>query len=244
METLRNAPITEAVLDIRVDFERAPEIQDLEKVYPELKAEYPTKELNSVFQATFGISKGHPQAGFQGQPNGMMFKTQDGRKIVQMRVDGYTFNKLKPYDTWESFREEAETYWKLFVERTSPLKAVRIALRYINRFELPLPISKIGEFLNTGPKIGEEIQHTLDGFFLRFEIAQAGGDTKAIVSVLRDQSQKSTSHYAIILDIDAFQVVDAKPGDEQIWSKFEEIRNFKNEVFFNSVTNETLNFFR
>jgi uncharacterized protein (TIGR04255 family) len=109
---------------------------------------------------------------------------------------------------------------------------------------LPLPISKIGEFLNTGPKIGEEIQHTLDGFFLRFEIAQAGGDTKAIVSVLRDQSQKSTSHYAIILDIDAFQVVDVKPGDEQIWSKFEEIRNFKNEVFFNSLTNETLNFFR
>lgn len=243
METLKNAPITEAVFDLRVEFTNSPKIEDLEAMYPDIKHSFPVKKMNSVFQATFGVNKGHSHAGFQEDPNGFSFKTDDGRKIIQMRLDGYTFNKLKPYDNWESFRDEARKYWDIFEDRMSPSQISRLALRYINRFDLPLPIDNIDQFLNTGPKVSKDISHTLNGFVLRLEIAQDDGDASAIVTIVRDKSQASSKNYTLILDIDVFQVVELPSKDEAIWTKFESLRNYKNEVFFNSVTEKTLSFF-
>lgn len=243
METLKNAPIAEAVLDIRVDFTNRPKIEDIEAIYADIKDGLPIKEMNSVFQATFGISRGHPKAGFQGEPNGFSFKANDGRRVVQMRLDGYTFNKLKPYDYWESFRDEARKYWDVFEDRTAPSMISRLALRYINRFDLPLPIENIDQYLNTRPLISKDISHSLNGFVLRLEIAHDDGDTKAIVTVVRDKDISPSKYYSIILDIDVFQEVELQAKDDSVWTRLESIRNYKNEVFFNSVTEKTLKFF-
>ncbi len=33
-----------------------------------------------------------------GGPDGYLFRSPNEKKVVQVRLDGFTFNKLKPYD--------------------------------------------------------------------------------------------------------------------------------------------------
>ena len=67
-----------------------------------------------------------------GGPDGYLFTSVDGRQVVQARLDGFTFSRLKPYDKWESLRDEARELWQHYVQIASPETVTRVALRYIN----------------------------------------------------------------------------------------------------------------
>src|SRR5574341_349425 len=100
---LRNAPIIEAIFDFRVKARVGFRPEEFSELRSHLGNRFPSVEERRGLQAAFAMIPG------QGQPpvvqamglHGYFFKTSDGKTIAQFRVDGFTFNRLRPYTSWE-----------------------------------------------------------------------------------------------------------------------------------------------
>src|SRR6266487_4979419 len=103
---LRAAPITEAIIDIRVKARSGFNIENFNDIIPAMKENFPIIEQINGSQVSFQVKSNETSfpnikdLGIQGY----FFKTQDKKTIAQFRVDGFTFNKLKPYTSWEELQ--------------------------------------------------------------------------------------------------------------------------------------------
>src|SRR5439155_20169394 len=146
---LQNAPITEAIIDFRVKTRSDLRAEDLATVKDRLSNRLPKVEEMRGLQATIQVLKG------QGQPpvvqdlglQGYFFKSQDEKVISQFRIDGFTFNRLRPYTSWEDIFPQAMELWRLYLEVAKPLAVMRLAVRYINHILLPPGAEKFENYL-------------------------------------------------------------------------------------------------
>lgn len=123
------APLTEAVLDIRVEVPSEITLHELKNVQVGEEERYPRREdsIIVVGQVSMGTQVG---ASAKQTPNGYRFVSQDHRQIFQARLDSFTYNRLAPYETWESFRDEARRLWDIYRPIAKPKNIKRLALRY------------------------------------------------------------------------------------------------------------------
>lgn len=240
-----NAPITEALLDIRVHLPPEVSLASLATFQEGVRERYPSKQERVRWGGTIQFKPGaapemSPPAG---GPQGYLLTSADGREVVQARLDGFTYNKLKPYDRWETFRDEAKRLWRHYVEITSPESVTRVALRYINRIEIPLPIRDFKDYILTTPEIAPELPQGLDSFFMRLVIPDPETGAVAVVTETSERLVEPAKVLPLILDIDVFRVAAFDAKDEAIWETFERLRDLKNDIFFKSVTNRAKELF-
>lgn len=231
------APITEALLDIRVKLPAHIDLTRLATFHDAVKDRYPSKQERVSWQGGFQIK---PGAGPEmlpssGGPDGYLFTSTDGRQIVQTRLDGFTFNRLKPYDKWEALRDEARELWQQYVRIAQPETVTRLALRYINRIEIPLPMKDFKEYILTTPEITPELPQGLESFFMRLVIPDPKTQAVAVVTEMMEPIAASSKALPLILDIDVFREA-AFDVNDRIWETFESLRSLKNDIFFKSVT--------
>ena len=114
-------PIVEALLDIRADLPPETDLGLLASLQKSIKELYPIKRDHYSWQADFRVGAG--TVGLKkksGGQDGYLFRSGDGRQIVQARLNGFTFNRLRPYKSWALLRDEAREHWKLFAELAVP----------------------------------------------------------------------------------------------------------------------------
>lgn len=237
------APITEALLDIRVELDKSPSLSSLESLHEKIKDRFPEKQQRIAYQASIKLTPGGPTSATpSAQPDGYLFRSSATNKIAQARIDGFTFNKLKPYQDWQRFKEEAHELWNLYYECVRPLRVTRLALRYINRIDLPLPFSTFKDYILTLPEVAPEMPQALAGFFMQLSIPNPEKEATAIINetiegITNDQK------LPLIFDIDVFREVNFADNRPEIWSIFDTLREFKNEIFFSSITEKTRELF-
>ncbi len=165
----------------------------------------------------------------------------DKLQIVQARLDGFTFSRLTPYETWERLRDEARRLWAVYAQLVQPVEVTRVAVRYINRLELPLPFDDFRQWIRTVPEIAPDLPQRLAGYFLRLNLPYPVNGRYVFVNVTQKlDSERSGQFVPMIFDIDAFAPESFDPTDPIIWDRFEELRQVKNTVFFQSLTEEML----
>ena len=157
-EVFPKAPIVEALLDIRVCLNEDVEFKDLERIHEKIKEKYPEKKEQRFFSGSIQFKENEIPSAIPTSSGvkGFFFYSPEKDKVVQSRIDGFTFNKLKPYEHWEAFRDEAKRLWKIYCECTPPQQILRVALRYINRIEVPMPLGDFNEYLLTSPQVAPE----------------------------------------------------------------------------------------
>jgi len=166
---LAHAPIVEAVVDIDCDTPQAQEVAALETVARDrFRDRYP--KFRTRFRQGFRIepqSEGSPQIS-TGRPGiqAFQFLQEDEKQLVQVRTQGFSFNRLAPYTSLDDYLPEIERAWGLFVGLASPAQIRRIRLRYINRILLPLTAGRVelGDYLTVGPRLPDEEKLTFVGF--------------------------------------------------------------------------------
>jgi uncharacterized protein (TIGR04255 family) len=173
------------------------------------------------------------------KPMGYLCQTEDQRKIVQFRVNGFSYHWLKPYDTWENFRDAARGLWTSYVDTAKPMAVIRVSLRYINSLELPFPMSDFGTYLTMPPRLPAELPQGVSRFLTRVSIDRNGA---AAVITQAFEGLTGTSNVKVLLDI-ATSKQASFMKEEEIWSALEDLHTFKNEIFFNSVTEEAVRLF-
>lgn len=238
-----NAPITEALLDIRVRLPAAIDLQRLATFQATVQDRYPQRRERSSWQGGVEIKAGGLAVVRQsGGLDGYLFTSADGRQIVQARLDGFTFNRLKPYDKWETFRDEARQLWERYLKVATPELVSRVALRYINRLNLPLPLKDFKEYIFTTPEIAPNLPQGLSSFFMRLVIPQE--KSKSIVIITETMEPPGESRLPLIFDIDVFREATFDPAGQEIWEVMEQLRELKNEIFFSSTTAKAKELFK
>jgi len=149
---LRNAPITEAIVDIRVKARSDLDVAIFGEASEMLAARFPTKVEQRVFttKVQFGGKSGIQST--EHDLRGYMFRSKDEFNVVQFRVDGFTFNRLKPYTSWKSVWPQALELWRKYQNMALPVAITRMALRYINHIALPSRALRLDDVLTCPPQ--------------------------------------------------------------------------------------------
>lgn len=234
-----NAPITEALLDIRVKLPLQTDLAKLAAFHDTIKQRYPAKQERVSWRGHIEI-KASPVAQVSqsaaGGPDGYLFTSVDGRQVVQARLDGFTFSRLKPYDKWEALRDEARELWQHYVRIASPETVTRVALRYINRIEIPLPMRDFKDYILTTPEIAPDLPQGLDSFFMRLVIPDPKAQAVAIVTETVEPVDESSNRLPLIFDIDVFRMAAFNVQDKTLWETLDQLHDLKNDIFFKSIT--------
>lgn len=244
-ETLfSNPPITEALIDIRVTLPKEVTVERLATFHEDVKTSFPIKKQRFAGEFQIKIGAAPEVVTTSNRNDGFLFHSQDSKKIVQARLDGFTFNKLKPYSNWEVFSSEAKYLWGHYLSVAKPINIVRLSLRYINRIELPLPFKDFKEYILTMPEIAPGIPDGISGFFTQVTIQNPEIDAQATIIETIEGTTPDKGILPFILDIDVFRNIILESSSEKIWDIFKQLRRFKNQIFINSLTNKTKELFK
>jgi uncharacterized protein (TIGR04255 family) len=238
-EHLRRAPIVEALIDVRVIPREGITPEEFQRLGESLKAVYPTGSPIQSIEARIGVDRGTVLPPQQVATNvGWLVQTAERTAVAQFRLDGFTFNKLEPYTRWEEVFEEADRLWRSYVEISRPVEVTRMAVRYINRLRLPSS-TELREFLEAPPVLPLPIPQTVREFLTRVVVYDAARDASAIITQALESALDPT-FLPVLLDIDAFREAPVAPDDASMPQIFEQLRRLKNEVFFASITEKTV----
>lgn len=235
------APITEATLDIRVSAIQTIPLDRLEALQVMLGEGYIEKQ-NLQF-SEFLVQPEIQASAHRAQQIGFRFIHSDKRRIVQARIDGFAFSLLAPYESWESFSQEAQKLWARYREHIQPDAITRLAVRYINQLDVPSPTVELKDYLATVPEIAPGLPQVLERYFMQLVLRMDENQARAIINqgLVPPPIPQTTS---IILDIDVFRD-ESVPQDEQgIWYAFEDLRKGKNRIFDASITERAKGMFK
>src|ERR1700683_380037 len=98
----RNSPITEAVIDIRVEV--APDFNPemLEPIHDLIRANYPKRQDVMFFQGQFELRPDAAPTSSQTK-QGYLYHSSNGKYILQTRINGFALSRLPPYENWDAF---------------------------------------------------------------------------------------------------------------------------------------------
>ncbi len=240
LEPFPNAPISEAVLDIRLAAEGAPTFADLDRFVQAVKADYPHAKKVGAVRAELRADLGASEAlqitqTASAEPFGYQCISEDRKQIVQPQVNGFVFSRLRPYDRWSTYKAEARRLFECYVSEFGKRTMRRVAVRTINRLDIPGTQIDFKDWIRTGPEISPALPQGLTRFFM--QVHQPYDDLKAqciINETLVPAEVPNT--VAVVLDIDLFREVDIPQDPEILWSLFDELRNKKNEIFLGCIT--------
>jgi uncharacterized protein (TIGR04255 family) len=243
VEYLPKAPIREALIDIRVGM--SPEFHEdsLKKFGKGLEQRFPLAEPLREYSVQF-TPTGEPQT-LPGSNiiSGYRFVSNTEGKTVQAQRGGFTFNKLAPYGRWEDFSAEAKELWLRYVEIVKPKIVHRIAVRYINRIELPPTLKDLRDLSVLFPDLPDLVSKPgVSEYFQRFVVPRNNGIISAVILSLDNPPWSPKP--AVILDIDVWSVLQEAPTELSLWGRFEDLRVMKNTIFDASLTEETKALFR
>lgn len=234
---LSRSPLREAVIDVRVTPIEGVDPGTFRQLKGALGGDYPVVQ-NQLFvegQLTVGTENVVNSSAKSGLL-GVMFRSSDEKKVVQFRVDGFTFSRLAPYTNWDEVFPEAMKHWEAYRTQANPQSVVRVAVRYINdlRFDVPL---EPAEYLTAVPAVAPGLPKEVVNFLSSITVRDS--ETEAFVTINHSFggiiNEKEAS---IILDIDAYKLVDEIPAadSDQLYASFLQLRHLKNSVFFKSIT--------
>lgn len=229
------SPLTEAVIDLRVKLPKEVELATLASIQSDQKEDYPARQDRIALQGQFTTDPKAPPATVSRAHIGYSFTSKDERQIIQARLDGFTFSHLAPYESWESFRDEARQWWVAYKTATKPEGVIRVAVRYINRLDLPLPLEDFTDYLRTAPQISPDLPQLLSGYFMQLQIPQEDLNSTLILNqtIVPPPNPQVVS---ILLDIELFREGDIPRKENELWNFFEKLRIRKNEVFEACIT--------
>jgi uncharacterized protein (TIGR04255 family) len=234
--TLSHAPITEALIDIQAELLADVDLATLRKFYEGLEDRLPKIDERVSVSATLELKRsGAEMKAKDPTTDGFIMRSESDGLVVQARMNGFTINKLTPYISWKSLSDLGRELWGRYVRIARPTKVTRLAVRYTNRIKIETG-RDFKQFILTTPEIAPGIPQGLPEFLMRLVIPHPSGST-AIVTESSLPPDPNEEDHAILLDIDVFRQINMPATDEvAIWSTLEELRAYKNLIFFQTIT--------
>lgn len=105
-----HAPITEAIIDLKVEKLGEYNLPMLSDWCDHLSKRYPKKLDRHYARGTIQFGDEVSTKAVQNKV-GYLLQSEDKKNVFQPRLDGFTFSRLAPYESWAPFSEEAHQLW-------------------------------------------------------------------------------------------------------------------------------------
>lgn len=244
---LANAPIVEAVLDIDCDMPPGFDLAALEEPARQaLRSQYP-KFQNRLLEHHHIESKADEPSKHSARRaiQALQFLHDDEKQLVQVRGQGFSFNRLAPYTSLDDYLPEIHRTWNLFIELASPLQVRVVRLRYINRILLPFIDMRVNldAFFNLGPRLPDEDRLQFAGFLDQHSAVEM--DTGHQVNIVLASQPPANERLPVVFDICVASAGAVEPKD-WIWieAEVQSLRGLKNRIFRHTLSEKCLNLFR
>ena len=229
-----NAPIVEAVIGIDLSEALSDDsLQTLSELATGFEPEYPIREA---------IYVGHLVAEFGKQPTqvdaqmGFYCKSADGRQVIHIRLDGFAFSRLTPYENWEHFSIEAKRTWAAYRSAIGMASLNRFNVRYINKLSLPKS-AQLEDYLNVYPHIPNSFPQALSGCFMQLGYPLRDPYQGLLTQRLFAAPSEDPDLITFILDHD-FSYATIGLSDSEMWEGVMKCRNIKNTFFLDALTSK------
>lgn len=237
-----HAPITEAVIDIQVT--ASVSVDQLAKAVTG-ESDYPTVEkLHAASGAMVFGPEANTSATAKTELVGYLCRSTDGLQIYQARRNGFTFSRLAEYTSWAEISGEARRLWAKYRSIATPTDITRIALRYVNRLDIPLPLQDFFIYLRTAPQLSPDLPQGLSGYFMQLQLPVPDIQGACVINQTIIEPPAKPNTVAVVLDIDVFRISDVATDETHLWEQLEQLRHEKNRIFESCITDEARRLFQ
>lgn len=245
---LRNAPITEAVIELRTRAETAWTETEVQSKLQAALPDYPGIHAAQRIQQAFVVGPDQiPQQtvsdlGWQG----LQFQTADKLNIAGFYRESFLFSRLRPYTKWEDFTKEALRLWGLHLSVAQPSEIQRVGLRFINQVDIESNELDLSKYLRFPPHAAEGFDVPFNFFFHQDNLSVP--DLPYVLTLNRALQPKQDlgggriTPAKLILDIDVSTT--SAIGLEQLRPCLSEMRWLKNKAFFGNFTDSAIKSFK
>lgn len=236
---LKNPPIKEAVFGILYSLEDDFDVTNFESFIKKVNSEFTIK--NHIDKVETKIQGGNSNASTKTEKEGYLLLNEDKTKAIQLRKSGFMYSiNQNSYTNWENFKKEAWGYFEEFINRYNIDSINKVSLRYINSIDLPTAISDIKEYITISPNLPKELDYGINRMFLQMVLPNNNIDAVGIVNQNFNIGKEIGEYFSYILDIDV-SITKSRSIKElkEVKVDFDNLRDFKNEIFFESITDKT-----
>lgn len=228
------SPIVEARIDIKVKLSPAVEVTNLMRIASVIESEYEIEHQYFNINGQITVDSDLVvSASANHSPVGYSFLTENKQRRIQSRLDGFTFSQFQPYSSWENFQQIAHNLWNIYNEITNPIDIESIALRYINRIEVPDSNSSLKDYFTTFPEISPDLSEKSITQVLHLQVPLEEIDSIAHVTQARVQQQ-----LFVLLDINIITQGNISIQTENMWDRFNLIHQNSDRIFETFITNK------
>ncbi len=225
---LKNPPILQALVEFGLESPLG-SIKPLDSLRTKGFPEYEVAPRNSV--PDDATSDEQSQIGFE-------FTDPQTKNVVIATQDGLTYVQRGAYQTWEEFVSQAREAWKIFRDLVQLSGKVTLAVRFSNQFEIELRGKALSHFLTFAPH--SSLGRIKDLFSMtRFDEPNDLVEGTVVTTIDCETSPRKVS---VTLDITA-KSQDSFAMNEDFLEILDDLRKFKNKVFFTSLTESALALF-
>lgn len=242
---LRRPPITEALIDFRVEEAVVVAQDQLDAIRRGAGDQYTHATEQFRFQASVEAGPGRaPEAhahdlGLQG----WVLASEDQLQVAQFRSDGFTLNRLAPYSSWDTLCPEALRLWMVYAKVMRPTAIARIAVRYINHIRMDGMNVRLSDYLRAPLPMPEGIPLPPTSFLTSVVLSDL--ESRSIVRVTQSlEPPQQPPDVVLLLDIDASSNGRWVPEDGGVSGVLNQLRHLKNGAFFGSLTQKAIERFQ
>ncbi|MGQ0765945.1 MAG: TIGR04255 family protein [Gemmatimonadota bacterium] len=205
---------------------------------------YPLSRRRYQYAVKIGLQ--HPQL-LEGESDleALLFLTTDEKQLVQVRAAGYSFNRLRPYTSFDDYVPEIRRTWNEYRELVRPTKVRKLRMRYINRIMLPASPGGSVELTDylVVRRLSDPDSFVLTGFLDHHSAIERASQN--VVNTVLTGLPLEGNRFPVIFDNSAEAVFVTEPDEwPSIEKKLQELRDLTNRVFRTVVTEKCLSLFQ
>ncbi|MES2614074.1 MAG: TIGR04255 family protein [Bdellovibrionota bacterium] len=241
----QNPPITEAMFEIQAELPNTVTLLQIEELAKKHEGKFPKRKPRRQFQGNFEFGEGtsNEVQTIDLGIDGYLCWSHDDLEVAQFRLDGFAYSRLKPYQGWDKAFPEAKSLWLEYKNTLNPIKAKRLAIRFINRIEIPETKFNLSKYFLSPiepPNIeGAEIENFIKQIV--FKVPSYGCRAVIIQTLVPNRKPMSTT---VIFDLEVSTEINTNIAEDDFDRIFLKLRAAKNDLFEESITDDTRSLFK
>ena len=246
-ETFANPPIKEVIFSIDVELPNDYPVNELASIHESIQDQFPQIKDIIEYVKAFHFSRQDedmPTDSFDKRLTGYLLTDTKEEKAVQYLCYGFIYNVVNQYSDGDLFIKECQELWQYYLNIIGEVTVKKISLRYINRIEIPIGNENpISDYFDTRPLISNKLNYSLSNYYMKLMVKDPESGSVGLITQTIEEEIGGDS-IPFILDVDSSMDCDIKSTDNELWEKVFVLRGFKNELFFNCITDKTKELFR
>lgn len=169
---------------------------------------------------------------------GYVYFSKDQKEKLDISSSGITYTSEADYAGWEDFKSTVLKYLEIFSTVLKKTAINRTSIRFINQFNIR-DFNNPSEYFNTvitTTKGDAGLPYPL----LRYGFRMTVDVKEGVYSIINQNVEKKADNFIYIFDIDVLDRNNMLYTPEAVDNVLENLREIKNNIFFNNITDKTI----